>query len=108
RVTLFEAGPTDSSIWIQYPVTFYKSFKSNLLHWYKVETLKHQNNLEAQVGQARVLGGGSSLNAMVYIRGAPSDYDRWAAHGAEGWNYKDVLPYFRKAESNEVFSDDAH
>jgi choline dehydrogenase-like flavoprotein len=108
EVTLFEAGPRDSSIWIRFPVTFYKSFKSSLLHWYKVEPLKHQYNHETQVGQARVLGGGSSLNAMIYMRGAPSDYDRWAAHGAEGWSYKDVLPYFRKAEHNEVFSDGAH
>lgn len=107
-VTLFEVGPRDSSIWIRYPVTFYKSFQGALMHWYKVETLKHQNNLETQVGQARVLGGGSSLNAMVYIRGAPSDFDRWQAHGAEGWSYDDVLPYFRKAENNEVYSNDVH
>ncbi|ANM14439.1 MULTISPECIES: GMC family oxidoreductase [unclassified Rhizobium] len=107
-VTLFEAGPRDSSMWIRFPVTFYKSFKSSLLQWYKIETLKHQNGLETQVGQARVLGGGSSLNAMIYIRGAPEDYDRWAAHGADGWSYKDVLPYFRKAENNEVFSNEAH
>lgn len=107
-VTLFEAGPKDSSIWIRFPVTFYKSFKSSLMQWYKVETLKHQNDLETQVGQARVLGGGSSLNGLIYMRGAPSDYDRWAAHGAEGWGYKDVLPYFRKAENNEVYSNEAH
>ncbi|MCL8000236.1 FAD-dependent oxidoreductase [Brucella sp. 21LCYQ03] len=107
-VTLFEAGPKDSSIWIRFPVTFYKSFKSSMLQWYKVETLKHQNNTEPSVGQARVLGGGSSLNAMIYMRGAPSDFDRWVEHGAEGWGYKDVLPFFRKAENNEVYSNDAH
>lgn len=107
-VTLFEAGPRDSSIWIRFPVTFYKSFKSSLLHWYKVEKLRHQNDTEPNVGQARVLGGGSSLNAMIYMRGAPSDFDRWVDHGAEGWGYKDVLPYFRKAENNEVYSNDVH
>ena len=107
-VTLFEAGPRDSNLWIRYPVTFYKSFKSSLLHWYDVEPLKHQGNMEKKIGQARVLGGGSSLNAMVYMRGAPQDFDRWEQHGAEGWGYKDVLPYFRKAEHNEVFSDDVH
>ena len=103
RVTLFEAGPPDKSIWIRLPVTFYKSFQSSMMQWFNAEPLQHQNNMVKQLGQSRVLGGGSSLNAMVYMRGAPSDFDRWEEHGAEGWSYKDVLPYFRKAEHNEVF-----
>jgi choline dehydrogenase len=107
-VTLIEAGPRDKSIWIRYPVTFYKSFQSSMMQWFNAEPLKHQNNMEKQLGQSRVLGGGSSLNAMVYMRGAPEDFDRWEEHGAEGWSYKDVLPYFRKAEHNEVFSNEAH
>ena len=107
-VTLFEAGPADSSIWIRYPVTFFKSFKGPLMQWYKVEPLIHQGGIQPKIGQARVLGGGSSLNAMVYARGAPQDYDRWADHGADGWGYRDVLPYFRKAEHNDVFSGEAH
>lgn len=107
-VTLFEAGPKDSSIWLRYPVTFYKSFKSSLMKWYEIETLRHQSDLETQVGQARVLGGGSSVNAMIYVRGAPEDFDRWVDEGAEGWGYKDVLPYFRKAEDNDSLTGEAH
>lgn len=107
-VALFEGGPSDKSPWIHLPVTYYKTCKSNLLQRFKLEKLKHQNNMETDTGQARVLGGGSSVNAMVYIRGCPEDYDRWAASGAAGWSYKDVLPFFRKAEGNERFSNDVH
>ncbi|QCJ01095.1 GMC family oxidoreductase [Agrobacterium larrymoorei] len=107
-VALFEAGPSDKSPWIHLPVTYYKTCKSSLLQRFKLETLKHQNNLETDTGQARVLGGGSSVNAMIYIRGCPEDYDRWAASGAEGWRYQDVLPFFKKAEGNERFSNDQH
>ena len=84
-VTLFEAGPADSSFWIRYPVTFFKSFKGPLMQWYQVEPLTHQGGIQPKIGQARVLGGGSSLNAMVYARGAPQDYDGWADQGADGW-----------------------
>lgn len=106
-IELFEQGPSDTSPWIHMPVTYYKTCKT-LLQRYKLETLRHQGNLDTDTGQARVLGGGSSVNAMLYIRGAPQDYDGWDAGGATGWSYRDVLPYFRKAESNETFAGEAH
>ncbi len=106
-IELFEQGPSDSSPWIHMPVTYYKTCKT-MLQRYKLETLRHQGDAETDTGQARVLGGGSSVNAMLYIRGAPQDYDGWDASGATGWSYRDVLPYFRKAESNETFAGEVH
>lgn len=107
-VVLFEGGPSDSSPWIHLPATYYKTCKGKLLQRFKLEPLRHQNNVETDTGQARVLGGGSSINGMIYIRGCPQDFDRWAESGAVGWSYKDVLPFFKKAEGNERFSNDHH
>ncbi|MCS0502833.1 GMC family oxidoreductase [Ancylobacter mangrovi] len=105
-VVLFESGPSDSSPFIHMPVTYYKT--QRMLRRLQLEPLTHQFNMTPTTGQARVLGGGSSVNAMVYIRGCPEDYDRWEASGADGWSYREVLPYFRKAESNESLSGEAH
>ncbi|HEY0292628.1 MAG TPA: GMC family oxidoreductase N-terminal domain-containing protein [Hansschlegelia sp.] len=106
QVTIFESGPSDSSPFIHMPVTYYKT--QRMLRRIQLEPLKHQFDAAPTTGQAKVLGGGSSVNAMVYIRGNPQDYDRWEASGAEGWGYKDVLRYFKKAEANETFAGEAH
>ncbi len=105
-VALFEAGPSDRNPFIHLPVTYYKT--QRMLQRFDLEPATAMHNVVQNSGQARVLGGGSSVNAMVYIRGCPEDYDRWSESGATGWTYKDVLDYFKKAEGNRVFAGEAH
>ncbi|MQW87615.1 GMC family oxidoreductase [Sinorhizobium saheli] len=108
RVLLLEQGSSDWNPYIHMPVTYYKTSKGDMLTRYKIEPQVHQGGITPEFVQGRVLGGGSSVNAMVYIRGCPEDYDTWAREGAYGWAYRDVLPYFRKAEDNERFSGETH
>lgn len=107
-VLLFEQGPRDWNPYIHLPVTYYKTAKGKLLSRFKVEPLVNQNHITPEFVQGRVLGGGSSVNAMVYMRGNPEDYDRWEAEGCAGWGYRDVLPYFKRCEDNEKFSGEVH
>jgi choline dehydrogenase len=108
-VTLLEEGPRDSSIFIHLPVTYYKTGQGSLVERYRWETGPgYTGTPSPTMVQARVLGGGSSVNAMVYLRGVPQDYDEWEAAGAEGWSYKDVLPFFRKSEHNDRFFNENH
>lgn len=107
RVMLFEQGPRDWNPYIHIPVTYFKTAQGSLLSRYRIEPLKAGRKAEfPEMVQARVLGGGSSVNGMVYMRGNPQDYDHWAAHGCNGWSYKEVLPYFRKSEDNERFANE--
>ncbi|SHO66552.1 Choline dehydrogenase [Pseudoxanthobacter soli DSM 19599] len=108
RVLLLEAGPRDWNPYIHMPVGFYKTTKGSLTWRYELAPQVHQNGITPLYPQGRVLGGGSSINAQVYIRGNAEDYDTWAEMGCPGWGYKDVLPYFRRAESNEKFSGTYH
>jgi choline dehydrogenase-like flavoprotein len=87
----------------------YKTATGNLLQRFEFEhpAGKEHENTPTMV-QARVLGGGSSVNGMVYIRGTPQDYDGWAADGAAGWSYADVLPYFVRSENNDTFAGGVH
>jgi choline dehydrogenase len=108
-VLLLEEGPRDLSPYIHLPVTYYKTAQGNLLARYLWETgPDHAGVAQPNFAQARVLGGGSSVNAMVYIRGVPSDYDSWEAAGATGWSFEDVLPYFKRSEHNERFCNENH
>ena len=107
RVCLLEAGGRNDSVFIKTPgfMPFIPE-KSN----YRYETVP-QKGLNGRTGyqpRGRGLGGSSAINAMVYIRGNRWDYDNWAAEGATGWAYDDVLPYFRRAEANERGGDDFH
>lgn len=109
EVLLIEEGPRDTSPYIRFPGTYYKTAQGGLLKRYQWETsvgTKREEN-DTMI-QASVLGGGSSVNGMVYVRGNKRDYDSWEADGAVGWAYRDVLPYFRRAESNSDFSNEHH
>jgi choline dehydrogenase len=107
-VLLFEQGTKDTNPYIHIPATYFKTCKGANLTHYKTTPQAHQNNAVHDMIQGRVLGGGSSVNAMVSIRGIPQDYDDWAKLGCDRWSYKDVLPYFKLAENNDTFSGEAH
>lgn len=109
EVALLEEGPRDRNPYIHIPGAYYKTAQGPLLKRYTWEPLPEQQRPEGQtMVQASVLGGGSSVNAMIYIRGNPADYDGWANTGATGWSYEDVLPYFRKSEDNNRFAGKEH
>ncbi len=101
KVLLLEAGPKDTDPYIHMPVGFFKMTSGPLTWGFKTAPMKHANNRETVYPQARVLGGGSSINAEVYTRGCPEDYDSWASDmGCKGWSAKDLQPYFIKSEGN--------
>ena len=109
NVALLEAGPSDSSVLIHCPAGLAVMAKFSLNGW-GLNTVP-QPGLNGRAGyqpRGKVMGGSSSLNAMIYTRGHPADYDHWAALGNPGWSYADVLPYFKKAEHNERGADDFH
>jgi choline dehydrogenase-like flavoprotein len=108
RVLLLEAGSRDWHPYIHLPVCYYKTTKGALTWDFALSSQVHQDSITPAYTQARVLGGGSSINAQVYIRGIASDYDDWEASGCPGWSYRDVLPYFMRAEANERFADTFH
>ncbi|WDZ81849.1 GMC family oxidoreductase N-terminal domain-containing protein (plasmid) [Ensifer adhaerens] len=109
NVLLLEEGPRDLNPYIHIPGAYYKTAQGSLLKRIPWEPLPEQGrNANPTMVQARVLGGGSSVNAMIYIRGVPSDYDQWVRMGADGWAYSDVLPYFKRAENNNRFCNEAH
>ena len=109
RVLLLEAGPQDTNPYIHLPVGFYKMTAGPLTWGLKTAPQKHDLNREIPYAQARVLGGGSSINAEVFTRGCPEDYDAWAGEfGCHGWSFKDVKPYFLKSEDNDTLSGDWH
>ncbi|MGE3831792.1 MAG: GMC family oxidoreductase [Parvibaculaceae bacterium] len=102
KVLLIEAGPRDTNPYIHMPCGFFKMTGGPLTWGYTTAPAAHANAREMVYPQARVLGGGSSINAQVYTRGAPEDYDRWAEEdGCAGWSSRALLPYFVKAEDND-------
>jgi len=107
-VLLLEAGYPDNHPFIHIPAGFTKLSGPKVNWGYRTVAQRNLNNRDMWYPQGKTLGGGSSINAMIYTRGHPSDYDGWAAAGAEGWSYEDVLPYFRKAECNSRFSNRYH
>ncbi|WP_260432495.1 GMC family oxidoreductase [Burkholderia sp. Bp9140] len=108
-VALLEEGPRDRSPYIHIPGAYYKTAQGPLLKRIPWHPTAEQARTETPtMVQASVLGGGSSVNAMIYIRGVPSDYDQWRDAGAIGWGYDDVLPYFKRSEDNERFCNEVH
>jgi choline dehydrogenase-like flavoprotein len=108
-VALFEAGGAGDNWVVDTPLAGVLMVPTKLNNW-AYETVP-QLGLGGRRGyqpRGRALGGSSAINAMIYTRGHPADYDRWAALGNPGWSYADTLPYFRKAENNEAFEDAFH
>jgi choline dehydrogenase len=108
RVLLLEAGGPDTAKEIQMPVAFSKLFKGPCDWAYYTEAEAHLENRKLYWPRGKVLGGSSSLNAMIYIRGHRHDYDQWRDQGNPGWGYVDVLPYFKKSEDNERGASEYH
>jgi choline dehydrogenase-like flavoprotein len=101
RVAVIEAGPPDSESVIHMPLAFRQLFESRFDWGLWSEPEPELGGRRELLPRGRVLGGSSSLNTMIYMRGNRADYDGWAAMGLAGWGYQDVLPYFRRAEDNE-------
>lgn len=101
RVLLIEAGATDSKPEIHIPIAFATLFQTSYDWAYVTETQPHLNNRQIDWPRGKMLGGSSSMNIMVYIRGNELDYDQWRESGNAGWGFADVLPYFKKAERQQ-------
>jgi choline dehydrogenase len=100
RVLLLEAGGKDRSLNIKIPAAFSRQFHTKLDWDYDTEPEPHVDGRSLYMPRGKTLGGCSSMNAMLYVRGRPLDYDGWEAQGAPGWGYNDVLPYFIRSEDN--------
>ncbi len=99
KVLLLEAGPRDSSMWIDIPAGFTKLFNHKTYNWnFEMEPEEGMAGRRIPCPRGRTLGGSSSINGMVYVRGQPLDYDTWSQLGNRGWSYEHVLPYFKKSE----------
>ncbi len=108
-VCLLEAGGVDKDPLIHAPMGFAFFPEGSPVNWrFNTIPQKHLNDRICFQPRGRVLGGSSSINAMIYIRGSRADYDHWAAEGADGWDWDGVLPYFKKAEDNQRGSDNYH
>lgn len=110
KVLLLEAGPKDKSVMIHMPAGVGQLIgKNEKTNWnYDTEGQPHLNNRRLFWPRGKVLGGSSSINGMIYIRGHARDYDHWRQLGLEGWGFADVLPYFKRSEGNENGTDEFH
>lgn len=111
-VLLIEAGPPDNSPYIHMPAGFFKMFRKPENPYAFNYTTAGGADVQGRrmaLRQGKVLGGGSSINAMVYTRGCKADYNRWAGQeGCPGWSFDEILPLFRRIENNEIFADQYH
>ncbi len=109
RVLILEAGGPDRNPWIHIPLGYTKTYTDPRVNWmFESEPEKQLNGRTLYQPRGKVLGGTSSINGMVYMRGTPTDYDNWRQRGCEGWDWDSVLPFFKKAENQERGADDFH
>jgi choline dehydrogenase-like flavoprotein len=109
KVLLLEAGGSDKGMLFQIPAGFAKMTKGVASWGWSTVPQRHMKERVLWYTQAKVLGGGSAINAQIYTRGNPADYDAWEKDwGCHGWNFRTVIPYFRRAEGNQRFVDDYH
>ena len=109
RVLLLEAGGKDRNIWIHIPLGYGKLFSNARFNWmYQSEPEPELNNRKVIQPRGKVLGGSSSINGLLYIRGQREDFDHWRQLGNTGWSFDDVLPFFRRSEDQERGGDDLH
>jgi len=108
KVLLLEAGGPDKKQEIHIPAAFNKLFKSECDWAYETEPQQHLHNRKIFWPRGKVIGGSSSINAMIYSRANRGDHDRWRELGIEGWSYDDILPYYKKSEHNERWSNQYH
>lgn len=109
KVILLEAGGADRNPWIHIPVGYFKTMHNPSVDWcYKTEPDPGLNGRQLDWPRGKVLGGSSSLNGLLYVRGQPQDYDRWRQMGNTGWGWDDVLPLFKRSEDQERGADAYH
>ena len=109
RVLLLEAGPSDDSLWIHLPIGYGKTMWDKTYNWcFETDPDPNMNGRRIYWPRGKTLGGSSSINGLIYIRGQREDYDHWRALGNAGWGYDDVLPYFRRSERNQRGADAFH
>ncbi len=109
RVLLLEAGPRDRNVWIHIPLGFARTYINPQVNW-KFETAPQPqlNNRQLYLPRGKTLGGSSSINGMVYMRGSHGDYDEWRQRGCIGWDWDSVLPFFKKAENQTHGENEFH
>lgn len=109
RVLLLEAGPRDWNPWLHVPSGFFKTIHNERYDWcYETAPVPGLNGRCLQWPRGKVLGGSSAINGLLYVRGQPGDYDRWAQLGNRGWSFSDVLPLFRRSEDQQRGADAYH
>ena len=109
RVLLLEAGVKDTNPWIHIPLGYTRTYTDPRVNWmFDSEPEKELKGRTLYQPRGKVLGGTSSINGMVYMRGTPADYDGWRQKGCEGWDWDSVLPFFKKAEDQERGADEFH
>ena len=109
KVLLLEAGGKDTYPWIHIPVGYYKTMHNPKVDWcFHTEKDESMNNRSIRYPRGKTLGGSSSINGLLWIRGQSNDYDNWRQMGNNGWGWKDVLPYFLKSENNELGKSEFH
>ena len=109
RVLLLEAGGRDSNYLFRLPMLMGKLMHSGIYNWdYHTEPEAHLNGRQVYWPRGRVLGGSSTINGMIYVRGNAADYDGWQQMGLDGWSYEKVLPLFRRSERHRDRADEYH